>query len=110
MTEIHNGLHKVSREVRPKILRLAKDKKLIDTCFNEFQKIVYPGAPADQVDQLRVAFIAGAAEFYAVMMYGADMASDEATDSDLELMNGVSDEISEFHERVIAATSPRGGA
>lgn len=106
-TPIHEGLGQLSAKVRPEILKLARRRKLIDTCFKEFQRAVYPGAGPDQVAELRVAFTAGAAEFYAVMMYGTELCSDVSTD-DMDLMRGVTEEIEAFHQHTIDTSSAGG--
>ena len=57
--------------IRPEILKLAGRRKLLDKCFNEFLGAVYPGASPDQVREMRICFMAGAAELHAVITYGA---------------------------------------
>ncbi len=37
-TPIHEGLRQLSAKVRPEILKLARRRKLIDTCFKEFHQ------------------------------------------------------------------------
>lgn len=104
---IHKGLRDLSKKARPEILKLAQRRKLIDTCFKEFHRSVFPGAPDDQVAAMRIAFMAGAAEFYAVLTYGADL-SDDVTAGDMDLMAGVTEEIEAFHQRVIDAAKAGG--
>lgn len=107
-TPIHSGLKALSKAVRPQILKLAERRKLIDMCFKEFQRSVYPGAPQDQVAELRVAFMAGAAELYSVLVFGSDMGTDDVTDADMNLFAGVVQEIEDFHRRTIDATKAQG--
>lgn len=102
---LHKDFLALSKAARPGILKLARRRKLIDRCFKEFQREVYPGAPQDQVHELRVAFFAGAAELHAVQLYGAETGSIEPTDEDMELMSGIAEEIEQFHKRTIDATS-----
>ncbi|MBW8638955.1 hypothetical protein K1W69_17295 [Hoeflea sp. WL0058] len=86
--------------LRPKIFKLAERRKLVDECFKEFQRMVYPGAPQDQVAALRIAFFAGAAELLAMQMYGTQPGL-AVTGKDIEFMYGVTEEVEAFHQRTI---------
>jgi hypothetical protein len=106
---LHHDMKALSRAVRPKIMKMARRQKLVDQCFKEFQRAVYPGAPQDQVREMRTCFFAGAAELVAMITYGADTATDDATDEDLMFMQNIHEEIERFHRRTIdTATTPRG--
>ena len=87
--------------VRSHLRRLARQGRLVDTAFRAFREAVYPGAPPDQVRELRVAFFAGAAEVHAFVMSGLDE-GDAETQADLDFMNGWAREVTEFHERTLA--------
>lgn len=56
---------------RPKIRKLARQGRLVDTAFKVFVDAVYPGAPPDQRAALRIAFFAGAQELHALQMLAA---------------------------------------
>ena len=87
-------------KIRPGILKLARDKKLIEKCFQEFCRVVYPGAPKDQIRELRTSFFAGAAELQAMMIYGSSSGM-EVNQKDMKFMKGISDEMEIFHQRTI---------
>lgn len=86
---------------RPKIRKLARQGRLVDTTFKVFQRAVYPGAPPEQVNALRIAFFAGAQEINALLLASLDEGNDP-TDGDLEFMSHWQDEIERFHKRTIA--------
>lgn len=86
--------------VRSHLRRLARQGRLVDTAFRFFCEAVYPGAPPDQIRELRVAFFAGAAELHALIISGLD---EDETEADLDFMNGWAREITGFHERTLAA-------
>jgi hypothetical protein len=95
------------RMVRARLRKLARQGRLVDTAFKEFQRAVFPGAPPDQVHTMRVCFFAGAAELHALINAGLDDGVAD-TDGDLEFMNQWVDEIEAFHRRTIAAmTAPK---
>lgn len=89
--------------VRSQIRKLARQGRLVDTAFRAFREMAYPGASDDQIHALRVAFFAGAAEIYAIMMAALDDGVAE-TDDDLAFMGQWVREITEFHERTLATT------
>lgn len=99
---LHHQL--LAQAVSPEINRLAARRKLIRKCFNEFARLVYPGAPEDQLRELRTAFFAGAAELHAMMLYGSSEGM-EVSDRDMEFMAGIVAEMEEFHANTIAAAT-----
>lgn len=92
----------LSKAVRPKILQLAREGRLVERCFREFQAKVYAGAPPEQIKELRVAFFAGAAELNTMLVYASDTETEDATDEDLALLSGINDEIEKFHRKTVA--------
>ncbi|MBI6628355.1 hypothetical protein [Pontibaca salina] len=86
---------------RPKIRKLARHGKLMDTTFKVFQRAVYPGAAPDQVNALRIAFFAGAQEINALLLASLDEEEDP-TNGDLDFMSHWRAEIERFQERAIA--------
>lgn len=97
-------------KIRSHLRKLARRGKLVDEAFKTFRAMVFPGAKNDQTHALRIAFFAGAAELYALMMASLDQ-GDAETDGDLEFMGNWVREITEFHERTMAAmtASEKGG-
>lgn len=91
---------------RSKARKLARQGRLVDETFKVFQRMVYPGAPPDQVSALRVAFFAGAQEIFALMTVSMDE-GDEPTGGDLKFMEDWTGEIERFHQRTIAAMTAR---
>jgi len=85
---------------RPRIRKLARQGKLVDTTFKVFQRAVFPDAPEDQVHALRIAFFAGAQEINALLEASLDE-GDDPTDGDMEFMAQWQDEIERFHRRTI---------
>ena len=101
---LHHDFLNLSKKVRPKILKLARRRKLVDMCFKEFQRAVYPNAPQDQVAALRVSFFAGVAELHAMMTYASNFETDDATEEDLELFSNIMEEVEIFHQRTMVAS------
>jgi hypothetical protein len=93
--------------VRAHLLLLARKGCLIAQAFDAFRQVVYPGASEDQIRELRIAFFAGAAEIHAIQMAALDEGED-ATDADMAFMEGWVSEITEFHEKTLAAAGARG--
>lgn len=85
---------------RPKIRKLARQGRLVDTAFKVFCDAVYPGAPPDQRAALRIAFFASAQELHALQMAAADE-GDDVTDGDIEMYSAMAEEIERFHERTL---------
>lgn len=104
MALLHHEFLTRQASARPKILKLAREGKLIDTCFEEFQRLVYPSAPPHQLHMLRVAFFAGATELNSVIEYGVSTESEEPTTEDLEFWANVTNEIEGFHSDTIATS------
>lgn len=109
---LHHDFITLSKAVRPRILKLARQGRLVDECFKEFQRKVYPGAPQDQVACMRTCFFAGAAEMFAMQAYASDTDTMDPTDEDLELLSNINAEIERFHQRTIEAAkaTPSGEA
>ena len=95
------------RIARPKARKLARQGRLIDESFKVFQRLVFPGAPPDQVAALRTTFFAGAQEIFVLMTAGVDD-GDDITDGDMEFMQGWAEELERFHAKTIAAANARG--
>lgn len=93
---------RVQELTRPRLMKLARRRKLIDTAFKLFQRKVYPDAQDHQITEMRICFFAGAAEYYAVLMYAMDSSSEIETEADLDFMAGVVEEIEAFHEKTVA--------
>lgn len=99
----------IDQFTRAEVRKLARQGRLVDESFKTFQRMVYPGAPHDQVAALRIAFMAGAGEVHAILMNVLDDGT-EPTDDDMALYGGIATEIEGFHARTIAATQAgRGG-
>ena len=97
----------IDHMTRNELRKLARRGKLIDECFKVFVGAVYPGAPSNQRETMRVCFFAGAAELYAVMTAGLDDGVSE-TDGDLAFMQQWVDELEDFHRKTIAAMTASG--
>lgn len=97
------ALKQVEPRIRAAICKLARQGRLIDEAFKQFQRAVYPGAPPDQVHEMRTCFYAGAAELQALQFFAADTETNDATDGDLELWANIHNEIERFHQRTLKA-------
>ena len=97
----------INRMLRGEVRKLARQGKLVDEAFKVFQRMVYPGAPPDQVAALRITFFAGAAEVAALLDAGLDDGLTE-TDGDMAFMSSWMDEIARFHARTLAAMTAGG--
>lgn len=98
----------VDKMVKAEILKLARKGRLVDECFKVFQRAVFPGAPPDVVNYMRICFFGGAAEMHAMLIAALDEGDGEA-DSDMAFMDSWVNEITRFHERTLAAMgAPRG--
>lgn len=93
----------------PQIRELAHEGRLVETAFDVFRKMVFPGAGPDQVNAMRICFFAGAAEIYALMMASLDEGEDP-TGGDLAFMGQWTAEIEAFHRRVLETVSAGGEA
>jgi hypothetical protein len=94
----------VDKMVRSEVRKLARQGRLVDEAFKVFQRMVYPGAPADQISAMRTCFFAGCAEAYALMTAGLDDGLSE-TDGDLAFLEQWVDEVERFHRRTIDTAS-----
>ena len=97
------------RIARPKARKLACQGRLVDETFKLFQRMVFPGAPPDQVAALRIAFFAGAQEVFMLLTAGTDD-SEDVTEGDMEFMENWTSELERFHEKTIAAMKATGSA
>lgn len=96
----------MSKVVRPKLLKLAEQHKLMHMCFDEFVSQVYPGASESQIKEMRTCFMAGAAEFYTCWMYGVSITQDdEPTNEDMKFVEGLTEEIDNYHRNILAQHS-----
>ena len=87
----------------PKLRKLSRQKRLIRHCFKAFREKVYPGAPPDQIRELKVSFYAGAAELFNVMLAGYELdGTDEPTETDMDYIAGISEELDDFYRKVVA--------
>jgi len=96
---------------RREIRRLARAGKLMDTAFKLFQRHVFPHAAPAQVRDLRVTFMAGAAELHALMTAGVDDTLPEDVSAEEEAMIfAIFEEIIRFHRRTVdfALQTPEG--
>ena len=100
----------MSQAARPRIIKLAERGKLVDECFKEFQRQVFPGAPQDQVAEMRVCFYAGAAELNAMLFYAMDPSHSDPTDQDMQLLDNINGELERFYERIKALAEAKGKA
>lgn len=94
--------------VRSHLRKLARKGRLVDECFKVFQRMVYPGAPPDQVATMRICFYAGAAEYMAILFAGMD-GGPQKTDGDMQLLSQCQEEIEGFHRKTIAAMTAEEG-
>lgn len=101
----------LSARARPKILRLAREKMLVETAFVTFAAHVYPLAGPAQLKELRIAFFAGACELLQLQSFGweTESGSDEPSDGDLQLMTDIAEEIEGFHAKTLAEYLPTRG-
>lgn len=98
--EARYGMSSTAQMTRRMVRKLARRGKLIDEAFKVFQRAVYPGAPPDQIREMRVCFFAGAAEIFALQQASLDEGN-EPTDEDMEFMSQWVAELEEFHQRTI---------
>ena len=97
-------LHK---KTNGQILKLARQGKLIDKAFKEFSRKVYPGAPPQQIEMMRICFFAGATELHAMLEFGADL-TEGVSEADMDFWANVVGEIELFHRTTIAASDATG--
>lgn len=109
MTGDRNMNTALARIARPQIRKLARKGKLVDEAFKVFREAAFPGATPEQIHTMRVCFYAGAAEVYALTMFGLDEGVAE-TEGDMAFMAAWTGEVEQFHERTIAAMMAGGSA
>jgi hypothetical protein len=69
--------------------------RYIEKSWQVFHVVAFPGAPEEQLIELRKAFFAGAAVLFKIAMGGVSD-GDEITESDERFMGDISNEIEEF--------------
>lgn len=89
--------------------RLTDDGKLIEAGWTMFRKaVVRPDAPAQQLQDMRLAFFAGAQHLFGSI--NAIMTEDrEPTEADLSRMTSIDRELRAFIEQFKAGLAKRGG-
>lgn len=101
----------VNTETRTRLRKLARQGRLIDEAFKHYQRAVYPGAPPDQVHELRTTFYAGAAELIALIAVAADDTPEDQISAEEEAMTFAAfNEVETFHRRTVdlAMNAPKG--
>jgi hypothetical protein len=93
--------------VRVAIVAYAAKGEAMAHAFDAFQALVYPGAPADQLRELKISFMAGASELLSIIMAVMEQGED-VTDADLAVMDNISNELAAFHQGVIDTASAGG--
>ena len=91
---------KLAAAVRPQILKLARQGKMIDEAFKVTRKGLYPDATPEQIAMMRTMFFAGAGELMALQMYGVSE-GDEITAQDDLLYAAIGEEIEQRHSQAI---------
>lgn len=91
----------LSARVRPQILKLARQNRLVDEAFKAYRLKAYPDANDDQIAAMRNSFFAGACELLNLMEFAADVSTMDATQSDLDMMEGIGTEIELAYKRVL---------
>lgn len=102
-----SAFEKLHKRTNGQILKLARQGKLVDKSFKEFCRRVYPEAPQEQIQMMRVCFFAGATELNVMLSFGADL-TDGVSESDMEFWANVVGEIERFHAKTIAASEVGG--
>lgn len=93
--------------LRVAIVAYAAKGEAMAQAFKAFQELVYPGAPADQLRELKISFMAGASELLAIMNAVMEQGED-VTQADLAVMENISNELETFHQGVIDTASAGG--
>lgn len=88
----------MSKEARPRIRKLAGEQKLVDECFNEFQRETFPTATTNQIEALRMCYFAGAETADLALSYAVDAATDEGDEGNLDMWSNARDEIAAYHQ------------
>lgn len=80
--------------------KLADEGKLIEAGFEVLNQLIIPsGAPQAQVDDMRLAYMAGAQHLWASMMTSLDPGEDE-TSADLVRMTNIQAELDTWQQSV----------
>lgn len=88
---------------------LTNQGKLVEAGFIGYRLAVMdPNAPADQLEECKLAFFAGAQHLFASLMTVFD-ASEEPTEADLNKMNLIHDELQNFAEQIMLRASKKKG-
>ena len=100
------GEAKRKREAGP-----PENPRHLEKTFRGMVAMVWPGAPEEQVRELRVAFFGGAAALFGAMWMKSDMTQDEPTDADMQMMEHLQFEMDEAAMGVMSemATVKGGG-
>ncbi len=96
----------LSRLARPKIRKLARQGKAMDTAFKTVRAAVFPEATPDEIAVMRTMFFAGAAELSAMQMYGISEGDTEAPE-DMVLYGQMMEEIELRHGATIQLAAVR---
>lgn len=87
--------------IRKELRELARQGRLVEECFQVFQREFFPTASPVVAHAMRMCFFAGAAELWALINAGIDEA-DDISDAEEEFMGQWVAEVEAFHERNIA--------
>lgn len=86
------------------------DGKLIETGFDALRALaIAKDVPQIQVDEMRLAFMAGAQHLWAAMMDFLDPGSDE-TPADLQRMQSIQEELDRWEQKIRLRIEPSHGA
>jgi hypothetical protein len=77
--------------------KLADDGKLLEAGWNGFRALYLQGAQEAQVNDMRIAFYAGAQHIYGSMMSFME-AGEQPTETDMRRVEALDQEVSEFIE------------
>ena len=92
----------IDQYARERMRVLAREARLIDECFTQFQLATYPTAKPIVSEALRRSFFAGAAALSALLQ--ANLAEDDDfTEAETDLLVKWIDEVTAFHEHTIGA-------
>lgn len=94
--------------VRPQIIKLARQGKLIDETFKVTRKGLFPDATPDQIAMMRTMFLAGAGELMALQMYGVTDDEDPTAEDEL-LFGQIMEEIELRHGQTLQLAFTRFG-
>ena len=99
------------KEIAAAINKAAVDNgKLIETGFDALQALaIAKDAPQIQIDEMRLAFMAGAQHLWAAMLDFLE-AGDDATPTDINRMQSIQDELDRWEQRIRLRIEPTNGA